>query len=84
MRARIAYSLLAIFAATVAMIFVAVAARWITIQALKDLVAPLVTAEVSLLGAVTGFYYGTTKPVPPLGPPISTSSERDLGGGQDP
>ena len=77
-RARIAYALLVIFASTVGLIFVAVALHWMTPSSVKDLITPIITAEVSLLGAATGFYYGTSSSTPPqLGAPISAKKDVD-------
>ena len=58
-RARIAYVLLSIFAGTILAGFITVDAHWGTFSDVRNFIEPLVTAEVSLLGAVMGFYYAT-------------------------
>jgi TctA family transporter len=54
----IAYSLLAILAGTILGGFVTIWATSASTTDVKDLLVPMVTGLIGLLGAVTGFYYG--------------------------
>jgi hypothetical protein len=58
-QATIAYALLWIFALTILASIVLVGADIISAADAKDFVTPFITAEVGLLGAVTGFYFAT-------------------------
>lgn len=58
-RARIAYLLLSIFAGTIVLTFLAGALGWATPSDIRQFAAPILTAQVSLLGAVMGFYYAS-------------------------
>lgn len=75
-RAYIAYWLLFIFAATVGLIFGSAAGHWAAINDLRELAAPLITAEVSLLGAVTGFYFASQRPTSIEAPPVSAQGQK--------
>src|SRR5579863_8127368 len=70
-RARIAYILLGIFAATIGLTFGAAAGHWAGTNDIRQFEAPIISAEVSLLGAVMGFYYASRKELPELGPPVN-------------
>jgi len=74
-RARIAYVLLAIFAGTIGLTFGAAAGHWAVPSDIRQFEAPIISAEVSLLGAVMGFYYASRKELPPLGPPVTPSKD---------
>jgi hypothetical protein len=58
-RAKIAYMLILIFAGTVLLSFIGLAAHWATAEQLKDFVVPFLSAEIGVIGAVTGFYFAT-------------------------
>jgi hypothetical protein len=58
-QARIAYALLAIFAATVGMGFAGLASHWANAKTMKDFLTLFIPSEVGLLGAVTGFYFAS-------------------------
>jgi len=58
-RAKIAYLLILIFAGTIAASFIGLALHWANVADLRDFVTPFITAEVGVLGAVTGFYFAT-------------------------
>ena len=58
-RARIAYMLLWIFAGTIVLTFVAGASGWASPSDIRQFAAPIISAEIGLLGAVTGFYYAS-------------------------
>ena len=73
-RANIAYWLLFVFGATIGLDFGAVAGHWASPNDVRNLAAPIISAEVSLLGAVTGFYYASHRP-PAVGSPVSAQSE---------
>lgn len=60
-REHVAWWLLAIFASTVAIVLGLLGASLITGAEAKDMLSILVPPEVSLLGAVTGFYYGSRR-----------------------
>jgi hypothetical protein len=79
-RARIAYVLLIIFGATIGMGFASVAAGWGSFDTVRTFITPLITAEVSLLGAVMGFYYATHQNEIDGIPKVSPKSPKD----QDP
>lgn len=59
-RAKIAYLLIFIFAGTIGASFAGLALHWASsARELGDFVTPFITAEVGVLGAVTGFYFAT-------------------------
>lgn len=58
-REHIAWWLLAIFAGTIGLVVGLLGAGLITGATAKDMLSILVPPEVSLLGAVTGFYYAS-------------------------
>lgn len=74
-RARIAYMLLVIFAGTILLTFVAAALGWASPSDIRQFEAPIVSAEVSLLGAVMGFYYASRVDNPTLVPPATAQDD---------
>jgi hypothetical protein len=58
-RAKIAFRLIWILAGTIVLGFVSADTHWGGWGVVRTFMTPLITAEVSLLGAATGFYYAT-------------------------
>lgn len=56
------------------MAFVALGAKWGTAGTIRDFVTPMITAEIGLLGAVTGFYFATHEHGEGL-PPVKSAQE---------